>query len=519
MRQMSRRLAGALALVVLGIGALVVSWCGSNPIGAAPDEPSHYVRALGVAEGDWVGAEFTRSQVLAAAPASQRRSLSRAPLLLNQTRAVHIPGRLRPGSAGCTAFRLAAVAAACLNRAVGYWGIGPLAFTYVGDYPPFTYWPAGVAMLTRDSPTQAFVAGRLVFGLIASTLIALGLWLLVTAAENPLPALAGALIAMTPMVLFNIAVINTSALEIAGGFATICAVLHLVYASRYRRAALLVLVVAGTVLVLSRALGPLWLVLILATGLVLRGSWRTLGLARHRVMALAAIAPLAVACAVSIWWQVSYQPTPGGSVSSRVSAFFHGFGQIPSVLKQLAGVFGWLDTQQFQPFYAVIAVLVVTLVALGWRRASRRERIVLAAWVVGGLLLAPLLQAAVAAPGASVQGRWLLPVVIIVPLLSAVLVARRPENGGGTRAWAVGSIVLVAVTQFLAIYANGRHYAVGPRAPLLWFTRSFWLPPLGWAPWLLLAAAGAAAFVAGGVLLASGPEPGVGTTAEPRPAS
>jgi hypothetical protein len=100
-----------------------------------------------------------------------------------------------------------------------------------------------------------------------------------------------------------------------------------------------------------------------------------------------------------------------------------------------------------------------------------------------------------------VQGRHVLPVTIIVPLLSAVLIGRRPLASPGWYAWAGLSITSFAVFQFLALYLNGRHYAVGPKAPVLFFTAAFWSPPLGWKAWIPMALVGAALCAASAALL------------------
>ena len=113
-----------------------------------------------------------------------------------------------------------------------------------------------------------------------------------------------------------------------------------------------------------------------------------------------------------------------------------------------------------------------------------------------------MVAAAVTLTGTNVQGRWLLPIATIVPLLCVVVIARRQRQASSGRVPAVAAIVLWALFQFLAIYVNGRRYAVGPHAPLLFFLHAFWEPPLGWIPWIALALAGATACVIAAARLA-----------------
>ena len=51
MRVRHRRSLLSLVLLVAGYAALIAAWTIGNPLGRAPDEPAHYVRALAAAEG------------------------------------------------------------------------------------------------------------------------------------------------------------------------------------------------------------------------------------------------------------------------------------------------------------------------------------------------------------------------------------------------------------------------------------------------------------------------------------
>ena len=63
------------ACIFLVVAALFgVAWAVTNPLGAAPDEPAHYVRALGTASGDLRGSAVTWSD--APVNASQQRYLN-----------------------------------------------------------------------------------------------------------------------------------------------------------------------------------------------------------------------------------------------------------------------------------------------------------------------------------------------------------------------------------------------------------------------------------------------------------
>jgi hypothetical protein len=81
-----------------------------------------------------------------------------------------------------------------------------------------------------------------------------------------------------------------------------------------------------------------------------------------------------------------------------------------------------------------------------------------------------------------------LPLTVVVPILSAEIVARRwPAIPG----WASSvTVATVSAVQLVALYANARRSAVGIKGSWLFPLRPEWSPVLGWWPWLLLAAAG-----------------------------
>jgi hypothetical protein len=95
-----------------------------------------------------------------------------------------------------------------------------------------------------------------------------------------------------------------------------------------------------------------------------------------------------------------------------------------------------------------------------------------------------------AGSGFGAQGRHLLPATVIVPLLAGHIVSGHSERLP-RRFWAITMPVvgvLVAGVQFAGWYYNSKRNAVGVRGSRWFFSDSQWSPPLGWYPWLSVAA-------------------------------
>ena len=107
----------------------------------------------------------------------------------------------------------------------------------------------------------------------------------------------------------------------------------------------------------------------------------------------------------------------------------------------------------------------------------------------------------VARTGFPMQGRYVLPVVVAVPLLAGELVFRNRGRLPGSRHIPLLPLVtLVAAAGHFAGWAvNARRSAVGFLGPLWFSGHSQWQPPLGWGPWLVVALTGALLLVAAGL--------------------
>lgn len=477
------RWAGLFVLPYLLLG---VSWVFSNPPGAAPDEPDHLVKAIGMGRLD-IGDEY--DEPLPDEPILVRRNLS-------ITRIIDIPSSISPAGYTCYAFA-SDQTASCLPAEKPA-DVGTIEReTPIGAYPPFAYVPMGVAARAMDTPYHAFLAARVVALVSALAMLFVGAWALVR--ELGRPALLGGFAALTPMSLFAASSVTTSGLEISSGFAA--GALTVVCLRKPEALSLpriqLSLAGVGTCLILSRQMGVVTLGVLMLVLIVARRHevWQVVR--GHRPALVASVAVLAVATVVVALWERAFDhPTDTGSPLD-LSAADNFVDGLPALLRSAVGQFGWLDTPL--PLWAVWSWLAVTIVlcSLGLLVGDRGERTVLAVVLVATAGITFATYASVFYPvGASSQGRHLLPLFAFCPVFAGVVIVERlgaAGLGGAVRRLFVGVAVVAAVVQFAGVYFNGRRYAVGVSGDFLYLDDAQWSPTFGWAPWLAVGLAGAVA--------------------------
>jgi hypothetical protein len=480
-------------LVVLAYLLLVAAWLGANPPGAAPDEPAHYVKALGAGAGDLAGqplppgANPERQGLSAATPAQEAWQL-------RTSRLVQVPPALAaPPWLDCNA-HLTEVSSACRN------GTAPapqesLQATYIGTYQPFLYvapgWAARLAGNASDAILLARGGGALLV-LMLLALAVLSLW----DGEVGAPSLLGIAFALTPMVVFLVSAVSTSGTEIAAGVCYLAAILRLARKEPATSTAWLALAVGGSVLSLSRSLGPAWVVLGAAALPAAAGLGRSREVVREGGrLALAAAATIVAASGLSIWWELERQAHPATTASAVIEGIGPALGELAQMYRQHIGVFGWLDTELPIEGYLLwslsLAVLLVSAVVLG----TARQRIVLAVLALGGAALTVVVSAALIRPtGFGMQARYVMPLTLAIPLFAGEVVRSQwaQVRSRFVRASMCLAVASVGGLQFIAWYTNARRQAVGTDGPKLFLGVAEWQPPLGWTPWMVLALAGAA---------------------------
>jgi hypothetical protein len=476
-------------LFVLPYLILQLAWLGSNPPGSAPDESDHLVKALGMAHLD-IGSKYLGPPVNASDVAQRNASISRV---------VSIPARLDPHGYACNAFE-PNVSAACLPAAPPSARGSIKVVTALGSYPPFLYVPIGLVAGLASTPYHAFLLGRLVCAAMAGLLLLLGSVHLVRWLGRP--ALIGAAIGFTPMVVFTDSMVGLSGVEISGAFAVAAVAVAALRRPESLRepGTQLLFAGVGAGLILSRQLGVVTFGAIFVL-LVLRLGWRyfwTL-VREHRPAFLASVAVLVAAAAAIAAWERGYDhPSHTGSIFTAKAV--HVFDvQNYSVLQSAVGNFGWLDTLLPRWCFVTYFILLIVLVGAAIMLGGAADRWTLVGWLVATVVLAYVTYATVFYPvQAGLQGRHVLPFFMLVPLLAGVVVAERfgELDPAALRRFVTVVAVFMPVLQFVGLYENARRYAVGLDGPIFFLRHSDWHPVLGWPPWLLIGAVGAALLVA-----------------------
>ena len=479
-------------LVVLPYLVLALVWAFTNPPDAAPDEHDHLIKALGAGQFD-VGVPFD-GQPYDQSPAALRNA--------SISRTVTIPIRLFPGGFDCLAFHPERTAA-CLPQP-GAVDNGTMAATAtVGAYPVFGYVPIGMAALLGQTPTQAFLLGRLVSVLMSAVFLLLAAWQLLRWLGRG--ALLGLGIAITPTVLFAAGSVSTSGLEIMSAIAvgSIAVIVTRRPEALADRATLATLAASAAALVLSRQLGVVTLALAAVIALSRGGApvvWRQLRSGRPAM--IVTIAVVGLAGFTMLWWERSFDnPVETATVLSSLSSdVWGGFLDLSfSVLRQGIGVFGWVDTALPGLVVALWIVAAVTLVGSAVVLGGRADAWTLMLSQLYLCVVGYVVQATVFTPiQAGIQGRHLLPAFVLVPILAGVVLQERlsgPESAQARRRLFGFMAVVVGFVQLFSVLMNARRYAVGIEGPVWFLPTAAWAPRFGWLPWLLVAVAAAVGLV------------------------
>jgi len=490
-----RRLAPLPIVFGLAYALLFAGWVGGDPPFAAPDEWSHYLRTLGVADGHLIGAPYAY-ELGPTASDHDRRTYA---WINDAARLVRVPPGLFIPGFDCNAGKPER-SAACLY-ALNATPEEIIESTPVGNYQPLPYLlPALVIRLAHD-PYTADRLGRAASALACWLCLALALRLLW---NGRAVSLVGLLLALSPMVLFIGAALTPSGLEIMSGLLFAAALLRLWRQEGAGAGYWLVAGVAGATLALCRSTGPLYVaidLLVFAALVGPRGLW---GRVRARWPGLVAGgAIIAVGVVLSRLWERAYgsqlRIDPAGIPAQLGPAL----ERVPVIMLENVGVFGSLDTVLPSHSAAIWVAALGATVALALLAGTWRERVVLAATALGNLaVIFAFSVILVVGTTFDVQGRHILPLVVLVPLLAGELLARRtdrfPARLAGVQLrragdWAFAALACgVGLFQIFAWYWNARRQGVGLGGKLRFFDRAEWYPPGGWQLWAVLVVLGAA---------------------------
>ena len=466
-------------LILVAWALLLAAWVVGNAPFAAPDETSHYVRAIGVSEGHLIAGADPGARV-GATP-------TQVAWTAQTIRIVSLPRGLDPEPFTCE-LGPGEASAACLNAASPS-SRPVMRVTTVGNYQPLPYLLPAVVMRAGSSAPAALRLGRSVEALIALALFAIAVFALYDAA-SPLLSILGLLLAATPMALFCAAELSGSSTEIAGAVAFFSCLLRVGRPGPVRTRWWAFTALSGALLALSRTGSPAWLVLALLIA-VGWGGPRTF--ARHWMNGWAprvTAGVLVLAVALNVVWEGLYGSRVPLDTTKLHAGLVAGAHEWWTALPELVGKFGYLDVKL--PLVVPVAWLglVLALLLTAGAVSGGRERLMLTAILAVGLLGPVVFYALLIRPtGFGLQGRYVLPMLVAVPLLAGEALHRSREraNAAWLRLLTITIPVAIGVMQAAAWYVNAKRYAVGGSGPVWFLGRAAWAPPAGWWTWLVAA--------------------------------
>jgi hypothetical protein len=438
---------------------------------SSPDEGAHMIRAAGILHGELSGT-----------------------LTATGDRVFEVPSVLNGfADPPCYAFRPTQTAS-CMK--IPSSGGTVEERTTAASYPPFYH--ALVALpLLLDHGVSGLYMMRAMSAIMVAALLALAVVNAIRIGRPSFPLL-GLAVAITPMALFLGGTVNPSGPSIAAGTAAWIGG-YLLMRETQIPVARSVAAFAGPlcVLLLLRRDAVLWALVVLVAVCTMATAARLVELAHSR---RAQLWTIAIGMSAALQLATSGGQMAGSFVSNvrtqTAPSLSNALGDFPRLLREMVGVFGYLDVQLPAPVYHVWLILVglVVLMAIGW--TSRRMV----------LILVGLLVAIVAVPTAIgtfrplyMQGRYILPVAVGLPIVAGCVLAEHRDRQLISRRLLATCLGIVAALQIVSFHLQLRRYSAGIDSDWWYFSEANWEPPVATA-WVLTLLY-AALVIAGSTLL------------------
>lgn len=458
------------AYAFAGFFLIFGAWAFAAPYDGPPDEVQHVIRAAGVVSGQFA----PEPTILDNWDGRWSRGLGAYQTV---PEGLHSP-------ATCWGFN-PDKPASCQTPIHG----GPLAEvpTSAGRYNPTYY--AFVGLPVRLWPGWGgLVLSRLISAALSAALLACAFAVLVRWSRFGL-MLGGLVAASTPMLAHLAGAVNPNGLEITAGIALFAAGIPMLLDDRpvaSRRPLYWLFGISAVLLALVRPLGPLWLVCALAAlalGLSrarIRELWST-RLVRNWLLATGAALLASIAWTLVMRTGSVVPPDDDMPYISPLQAALTYFEDWNIYFRGMVGAAGWFDIFIPSPFYwlwvsFVAGLLLFALVAVGW---IDRWRFV--PFVLGGFVAPGIMQVAKAnVLGLQViGGRYMLPLLVGIPLLAAFLLDRTLMNARLSRTMTrLFIIALLPIHIVMLVYAMIR-WQRGRGSGAFNILKGEWHPPTG----------------------------------------
>jgi hypothetical protein len=485
-----------IALVV-GVGLILVrlGFAFLVPVGSAPDEPDHFVKAFGAARLD-----FGRREPVTTHPASDM-------VRLNDSLATWIDfdGHALNPTWTCNAFH-PTIPATCVDLARSKVPKGEVR-TVFGTFQPFLYVVLGLPSLLLRDPDRSLMGMRLV--VVAWTSALTGFGLIVASRRFGNRGLLASLVGWTPMLLYSQATLGTSGIESAAAYAMLLTGLDILLGGeRGTRGSRAVFLLAAVSLAVSRPMSVYILAVVLVLVVLVVGleeSWTRVR-ALSRWFTFSAVGLGAVGVVANLGWSVASPAIETGhdpGLAHIIARYVD--TTLPQLWRMVIGVMEWLDTEL--PLVAIVLAWSALVAVLAWssrerdRKGSFRLWFLILATLVFGFLADYTVFARV---GGYVQGRHVLPLFQFWALIAIIPNgARWTGDLDGRRVTPLRvAAVVVAGVDLVAWWAIAQREAIGVGQGDNPFRAGAWSPVLGWALPVALVVVGT--FVATGVPLVVG---------------
>lgn len=450
--------------------APMLLWSVASPLMSAPDEPSHAIRAVAVAHGDFTGHAETDSawQISVTVPryAAHTHELT------------------------CFAFQ-DDIPASCQSPVTGDPDKPTSITTSAGINSPVYYAIVGAPSLVL-SGDAALYGMRFVNAIVCAALLAL-MFMSLRQLPSSKWATLGALVSVTPMVLFLSGSINPNGMEFAAAAALFAALLTVVRTpspgkTLWERGA--TVVISAAILANTRSIGLLWILLAVVGALILCNGQMMKALFRRWETWLI-VGGSALVSLVAVAWYVKPPITTAdgpvfqGAGTSFRTAFLHMLIETLNYARDWIGFFGWVD-RPAPPITVIIWTAAICAIVVASLALSRGRALLAVVFFAAAVALVPAVaQAAIVTESGYIwQGRYTLVLLVYLLIASGLALDLRVPDALATpagRRLTIAGIGLLAFGHLAAFVWTLKRYVVGDAAPLsTMVTSPSWQPPLGW---------------------------------------